>query len=81
MITRMKMKYEPEFLEKLRTLCLEFDVKCDNWPEHELEGFALYEYARNPVEDPAEHWNNIEQEKDETGYLDEWFKLRGGKED
>jgi hypothetical protein len=30
-------EYDPEFLAKLRTLCLEFDVRCDTWPEHELE--------------------------------------------
>lgn len=70
-------EYDADFLEKLRKLCLEFDVKCDNWPDHELEGYALFEYARNPVDCPAEKWNDIDGQRDDTGYLREWCNLTG----
>lgn len=72
---------DKEFLTKLKQLCLEFDLKAGWWPEHDLEGFALYQFAANPPNDQIteyefeELYKCIEYTEEGKKYLEELNKL------
>lgn len=75
------MDYQ-EFLEKLKALCLKFDSKAGWWPEHDLEGFAIYQFAANPPKEPIgeyeleELYKNIDLSEEGQEYLKELKKIR-----
>jgi hypothetical protein len=49
-------------LSKLKILCQTFDSKTGGWPEHELEGYALYQFALNPDKDPEREWHTADND-------------------
>lgn len=50
---------DDDFLARLRTLCLTFDQEYGDYPEHEYEGAALYQFASTGNADYQirEYWN------------------------
>jgi len=75
-------KYDEEFLRKLKQLCLEFDSNAGWWPDHDLEGFALYQFAVNPPKEPVNEYTfermykGIEYTEEGKKYLKELDKLK-----
>lgn len=72
---------DQEFLQKLKQLCLKFDSKAGWWPEHDLEGFALYQFAANPPKEPVDEYTleelykNIDLSEEGKKYLEELQKF------
>ena len=43
---------DKDFLTKLKALSMYFDAVCGIYPEHRLEGYTIYNFAKNPSIDP-----------------------------
>jgi hypothetical protein len=63
------------FLERLKQLCLEYDSKAGRWPDHELEGFALYYFALHPEYDPSDEYHKVDPDNVDEG--EEYIKELG----
>lgn len=66
-------EYYPEFLAKLKALCLEYDAKAGYYPDQELEGFALLFFALHPEYDPSDEYHKVSADFEDDGkeYLEE----------
>jgi hypothetical protein len=76
-------EYDAEFLEKLKKLCLEYDLKAGFYPDSSLEGFALYYFALHPEYKFCSYGGSIDFEFKEGGaeYRKELGKLMGEKDE
>jgi hypothetical protein len=46
-----------KFIERLKALCLEFDRAAGTYPEHALEGKAVYMFAANLKNEDGIEWD------------------------
>lgn len=41
----MIIEYDKEFLDNLKKLCIEYDLKYGEYPESKYQGLSLYDFA------------------------------------